>query len=387
VTLSLPLGDSGFETWVPSGSEPVVPEAGGFTSRTAYAAAHVVADPLADPSEAGAAIDWEATLAFRQHLWGLGLGVAEAMDTAQRGSGVGWATAKELIRQTAAEASGPAVYGAVTDQLDPEGHFDLDQITTAYVEQVAHIEDCGGNAILMSSRHLARTAETADDYARVYRQVISAASGKVMIHWLGPMFDPGLAGYWGTADPWKAAETVLGVVAAHAEKVSGVKLSMLDKELEMWFRQQLPEEVDMFTGDDLNFVDLILGDDTGHSEALLGVFDPIAPVAGAALQALDRGDTDGYRRLLEPTLPLARQLFSPPTHQYKTGVVFLAYICGFQDHFRMVAGAESGRSLPHLSRLLVLADHAGLIGDPDLATHRMRLILELGGVRPRGEHG
>ncbi|HVR77294.1 MAG TPA: dihydrodipicolinate synthase family protein [Acidimicrobiia bacterium] len=381
MTLSLPTGDGGFETWVPSGSEPVAPEDGGFTSRTAYAAAHVVADPLSDPSATGIAIDWEATLAFRRHLWCLGLGVAEAMDTAQRGSGVDWTAAKELIRQTAAEASGPAVYGAMTDQLDPGGHFDLDQITAAYVEQVSHIEDCGGDAILMSSRHLARAAKTADDYVRVYHQVIEAASGTLMIHWLGPMFDPGLAGYWGAADPWKAAETVRSIVAAHVGKVSGVKLSMLDMELEVWFRQQLPEEVGMFTGDDLNFVDLILGDDTSHSDALLGVFDPIAPVAATAIQALDRGDVDEYRRLLEPTLPLARLLFSPPTHQYKTGVVFLAYICGFQDHFRMLAGAESGRSIPHLSRLLVLADRAGLIGDPDLAAHRMRLILQLGGVR------
>lgn len=381
MTLSLPTGDGGFETWTPSRSEPIAPAAGGFTSRTAYAAAHVVADPLSAPSETGIAIDWEATLAFRRHLWGLGLGVAEAMDTAQRGSGVGWAAAKELIKQTAAEASGPTVYGAATDQLDPDGHFDLDRITAAYIEQVTHIEDCGGDPILMASRHLARAAENAGDYVRVYEEVIAAASGTVMIHWLGPMFDPGLAGYWGAADPWKAAETVRSIVAANAGKVSGVKLSMLDMELEVWFRQQLPEEVGMFTGDDLNFVDLILGDDTGHSDALLGVFDPIAPVAATAIQALDRGDVDDYRRLLEPTLPLARQLFSHPTYHYKTGVVFLAYICGFQDHFRMVAGAESGRSITHLSRLLVLADRAGLLGDPDLAAHRMRLVLELGGLR------
>lgn len=381
MTLSLPTGDGGFETWVPSGSDPTTPDPGGFTSRTAYAAAHVVADPLYDPSEDRIAIDWEATLAFRRHLWSLGFGVAEAMDTAQRGSGVGWDIARDLIRKTAAEASGPAVYGAATDQLEPGDHFDLDRIAAAYLEQVSHIEDCGGDAILMSSRHLADAADSADDYVRVYEQVLESVTGKVMIHWLGPMFDPGLAGYWGSADPWKAAETVRSIVAAHPGKVSGVKLSMLDRELEVWFRQQLPAGVGMFTGDDLNFVDLILGDETGHSDALLGVFDPIAPVAATAFQALDRGDVEGYRQLLEPTLPLARHLFSHPTYQYKTGVVFLAYICGLQDHFRMVAGAESGRSIPHLSRLLVLADRAGLIGDPELAAHRMRLILELGGVR------
>lgn len=379
--LSLPTGDGDFVSWTPNGGEPVAPEVGGFTSRTAYAAAHVVADPLAESSEGRPQVDWETTLSFRRHLWDLGFGVAEAMDTAQRGGGVGWETAKELIRRTAAEASGPAVYGAATDQLEPGARFGIDEIIGAYREQVSHIERCGGDAIIMASRHLAAVAEGPDDYARVYGEVIEDASRPVMIHWLGPMFDPALDGYWGSDDPGEAADTVLGIVAADPGKVAGVKLSMLDRAFEVEMRQNLPQGVRMLTGDDLNFVELILGDELGHSDALLGVFDPIAPVAAAALQALDRNDVDGYRRLLEPTLPLARHLFSPPTYHYKTGVVFLAYVGGFQHHFRMIAGAESGRSLPHLARLLMLADEAGLIGDPELAVHRMKPILELGGVR------
>ena len=378
--LSLPAGDGDFVSWAPSGREPVRPEAGGFTSRAAYAAAHVVADPLTESSDGRPRVDWEATLSFRRHLWDLGLGVAEAMDTAQRGGGVGWETARELIRRTAAEASGPAVYGAATDQLEPGARFGIDEIIDAYGEQVSHIEDCGGDAVIMASRHLAAVAEGPDDYLRVYGEVIGNASRRLLIHWLGPMFDPALDGYWGTDDASRAADTVLGIVAAHPEKVAGVKLSMLDRELEVEMRRNLPHGVRMLTGDDLNFVDLILGDDRGHSDALLGVFDPIAPVAAAALQALDRDDVDRYRRLLGPTLPLARHLFSPPTHHYKTGVVFLAYLGGLQDHFRMIAGAESGRSLTHLARLLMLADEAGLIGDPELAVHRMKPILELGGV-------
>jgi hypothetical protein len=378
--LSLPTGDGQLEDWAPSGVDPIVPEPGGFVSRVAFAAAHVVADPQLDTSEAGAHIDWEATLAFRRYLWGLGFGVAEAMDTAQRGSGVDWERARELIGRTAGEAAGPAVYGAATDQLQPGERFDLGEIASAYGEQVSFIEDCGGDPILMASRHLARSATDPEDYARVYDEVIAAATRPVMIHWLGPMFDPALEGYWGSRDPRQAAETVLAIVADHRGKIAGVKLSILDEDLEVELRQRLPNDVSMLTGDDLNFVDLILGDEAGHSDALLGVFDPIAPVAAAALQALDAHDVDRYRSLLEPTLPLAHHLFTRPTYEYKTGVVFLAYLCGFQDHFRMVAGAESGRSLAHLARLLVLADGAGLIRDPELAIHRMRLILEVGGV-------
>jgi hypothetical protein len=304
------------------------------------------------------------------------------MDTAQRGSGVGWESAKQLIRRTSEEAGNgrDVVYGASTDQLEPGLHHSLRRITDAYREQVSFIEENGGTAILMSSRHLATVATAPEEYAEVYHDVIDTAERPVMIHWLGEPFDPALAGYWGSDDTHEASETVLDVMASHPGMVSGLKLSLLDSNLEIELRGRLPNGVRMFTGDDWNFVDLILGDETGHSEALLGIFDPIAPVAATAFQALDNGDVDLYRSLLEPTLPLARHMFSAPTYNYKTGVVFLAYLNGYQSHFRMVAGAESARSLPHLARLIVLADEAGLLTEPDLAEHRMRLVLELGGI-------
>jgi hypothetical protein len=382
--LRLPTDDGDQISWSPSYRIPIEPAPGGFTSRTAYAAAHVVADPNRDQArDAEPPIDWETTLSFRRHLWSLGFGVAEAMDTAQRGSGVGWDTAKELIRRTATEArrlSGQAVYGAMTDQLEPGRRPTLMDIAQAYREQVAFIEAQGGNAILMCSRHLAVVASAPGDFTTVYDDVISAASRPVMIHWLGEAFDPDLAGYWGSPDSRQAASTVLALIKSHPGKVLGLKLSLLDADLEVDMRREMPDDTTMFTGDDLNFVDLILGDAAGHSDALLGVFDPIAPVAAAALQALDRGDAAAYRSLLEPTIPMARHLFSIPTFHYKTGVVFLAYLNGFQDNFRMVGGAESARSLPHLARLVVLADEAGLLARPDLAEQRMGLILDLGGA-------
>jgi len=379
--LTLPTGEGDFVAWAPSGDDPIAPEHGGFTSRVAYAAAHVIADPFLDPPTEGLPpIDWDATLLLRRHLWDLGFGVAEAMDTAQRGAGVEWETARELITRTAATASGPAVYGALTDQLASGGRFTLEQITDAYHEQVAFIEEHGGTAIVMASRHLASAAKSPEDYIRVYRDVIAEASRPVLIHWLGEAFDPALAGYWGSSDVEVAADIVLDVIADDQGKVSGLKLSVLDAGLEVRLRRRLPQGVAMFTGDDLDYVDLIQGDAEGHSDALLGILGPIAPVAATALQALDAGDIPRYRSLLEPTLALSRQLFSAPTFHYKTGVVFLAYVSGLQDHFRMVSGAEGARSLPHLARLLILADQARLIPDPELAVHRMRLILELGGV-------
>jgi len=379
--LLLPAGDGNLVAWSPSGAEPVKPDPGGFHSRVAYAAAHVIPDPLWNQAPgAPPTIDWEATLSVRRHLWDLGLGVAEAMDTAQRGAGLTWETARELIRRTALEAAGPAVYGAATDQLEPESEFSLEEITMAYQEQTGFIEGLGGQAILMASRHLAATAATPEEYVAVYDEVISAASGQVLIHWLGAAFDPSLAGYWGAADPRTAAETVLDLVTSHPGKVSGVKLSLLDAGLEVDLRRRLPKGVAMLTGDDLDFVDLILGDDQGHSDALLGILGPIAPAAAAAFQALDRDDVDRYRSLLEPTLALSRHMFSEPTYHYKTGIAFLAYLNGMQAHFRMVGGAESARSLPHLAELLVLADRARLITDPELAEARMRPVLALGGI-------
>jgi dihydrodipicolinate synthase/N-acetylneuraminate lyase len=379
--LRLPTGDGKLTAWSPSGTEPIIPSPGGFLSRVAYAAVHVVPDPLADPGPGRPpAIDWEATLSIRRHLWDLGLGVAEAMDTAQRGSGLAWETARELIRRTAAESGGSAVYGAVTDQLAPGGEYSPEEIIAAYREQVDFIEGLGGQAIMMASRHLASTAASPEEYVSVYREVISASSRQVLIHWLGEAFDPALAGYWGSKDPWTAAETVLELIASHPGKVAGVKLSLLDEGLEVDLRRRLPDGVTMLTGDDFNYVELILGDDQGHSDALLGILGPIAPAAAAAFQALDRGDREAYRSLLEPTVPLARHMFSEPTYHYKTGVSFLAYLTGLQSHFRMVGGAESARSLPHLAKILVLADRAGLITDPDLAIRRMRPLLALAGV-------
>lgn len=379
--LSLPTADGELVSWRPSGAPPHVPGPGGFHSRVAFAATHVVPDPRREPRPGQAPIiDWDATLAIRRHFWRLGLGVAEAMDTAQRGSGVAWDTARELIRRTAGAAEGPAVYGAGTDQLAADGDYSLAEITDAYREQVDYIEGLGGQAIVMASRNLASAARASEDYAAVYHEVISGSTRPVLVHWLGKAFDPALDAYWGAGDPWTAAETVLQLVESLPGRISGLKLSVLDADLEIDLRRRLPDGVSLFTGDDLNYVDLIQGDDSGHSDALLGVLGPIAPAAAVAFRALDRGDVAGYRSALEPTVPLAREIFSEPTYHYKTGVAFLAYLNGLQDHFRMVGGAESARSLPHLARILMLADTAGLIVDPDRAMRRMRPVLEMGGI-------
>jgi hypothetical protein len=382
-SLRLPAADGSLLDWRPSGKPPIEPQPGGFVSRAAYAAAHVVADPLADPADPSPAIDWEATLQFRRYLWSLGLGVAEAMDTAQRGMGLDWAAAKQLISASVGEAKDTGallVCGAGTDQLLPEPSVGLEDVLEAYQEQVAFVEGMGGRVMLMASRALAACAASTDDYLEVYGRVVGEASSPVMIHWLGEMFDPALAGYWGSEDPWKALETVLELIRQHPGRIDGVKISLLDDDLEVALRRGLPSGVRVYTGDDFNYVELILGDEEGHSDALLGAFDAIAPAAAAALQALDSGEVDRYRSILEPTLPLARHIFSAPTFNYKTGVVFLAYLNGHQTHFRMVRGAENSRSVPHLARVLVLADEAALLRDPDLAVHRMRLVLELAGV-------
>lgn len=382
-SLRLPAPDGILYEWRPSGRPPIEPEPGGFVSRVAYAAAHVVADPLGDPADPSPAIDWEATLQFRRYLWSLGLGVAEAMDTAQRGMGLDWAAAKRLIAASVGEAKNTGallVCGAATDQLVSGPNIGLEDVLEAYREQVAFVEGVGGRAILMASRALAGCAGSADDYLEVYGRVVSEATSPVMIHWLGEMFDPALAGYWGSEEPWKALETVLELVRQHPGRIDGVKISLLDDDLEAALRRGLPPRVRVYTGDDFNYVELILGDHEGHSDALLGAFDAIAPAAAAALQALDAGEPDRYRSILGPTLPLARHVFSAPTFNYKTGVVFLAYLNGHQTHFRMVSGAESARSVPHLARILVLADQARLLSDPELAVHRMRPVLELAGV-------
>ena len=352
------------------------PPPGPSTSRVAYAAAHVVPDP------SGASLDWDATLAFRRHLWSYGLGVAEAMDTAQRGMGLDWTATRELIERSSREAlssGGRIVCGAGTDQLPP-GPAALDAITAAYEEQLAVIEAADAVPVLMASRHLAAAAPGPDAYATVYGRLLSQVKRPVVLHWLGPMFDPALEGYWGSPDLDAATDALLALIGEHAAKIDGVKISLLDAGREIAFRRRLPPGVRLYTGDDFNYPELIRGDDAGYSDALLGVFDPIAPVAAAALRALDDGDTASYEELFAPTVPLARHLFEAPTYYYKTGVVFLAWLTGHQRSFRMVGGLENARSVPHMVRLFQLADAAGLFPDPGLAAHRMSAWLTVQGA-------
>jgi hypothetical protein len=338
-------------------------------NRIAYAAAHVVADPLADNDPwLSPAIDWERTMAFRHHLWDLGFGVAEAMDTAQRGMGLGWPEARELIERALKEAkSRPGALiacGAGTDHLAPGPDVTIDRIIAAYEEQIEAIEAHGGRIILMASRALAAAAGSPDDYARVYDRILSEVKEPVIIHWLGEMFDPALEGYWGAADHMAAMDVACGVIAAHADKVDGIKISLLSKEKEIVMRRRLPAGVRMYTGDDFNYAELIAGDEQGYSDALLGIFDAIAPAASAALGALGAGEEKTFFDLLDPTVPLSRHIFKAPTRFYKTGVVFMAHLNGHQAHFIMVGGQESARSLVHLAELFRLADAAGLLRDP-----------------------
>jgi hypothetical protein len=354
-------------------------------SRIAYAAVHVVADPLADADPwLDCAIDWDRTIAFRKHLWSLGLGVAEAMDTAQRGMGLDWPTSLELIRRSldaAKDVPGALIAsGAGTDHLEPSGNITIDQVIRAYEEQCGAIEKLGGRIVLMASRALAKAARSPDDYLKVYARILGAVREPVIIHWLGEMFDPALAGYWGDADHHKAMDVAVDVIAANAAKVDGVKVSLLDKDKEIAMRRRLPEGVRMYTGDDFNYAELIAGDNQGHSDALLGIFDAIAPAAAAALGALTRGNAQEFHDIFAPTVPLSRHVFRAPTRFYKTGVVFMAYLNGLQDHFVMVGGQESARSTLHLAELFRLADAAGLLADPDKAASRMRLVMATHGV-------
>ncbi|MDF6042570.1 dihydrodipicolinate synthase family protein [Streptomyces sp. JH14] len=356
-----------------------------LTSRTVFSAAHVVADPYADISPDGpAAVDWDATLAFRRHLWSHGLGVAEAMDTAQRGMGLDWAGAAELIRRSAAEAKtvgGRIACGVGTDQL-PAGPATLAGVKAAYEEQLSLVEESGAQAILMASRALAAAARGPEDYLETYAHLLRQASEPVVLHWLGPMFDPALEGYWGSTDLDAATDTFLKVIADHPDKVDGIKISLLDAEREIDVRRRLPDGVRCYTGDDFNYPELIAGDDRGFSHALLGIFDPLGPLAAHAVRVLDTGDVKGFRELLDPTVELSRHLFQAPTRFYKTGVVFLAWLAGHQDHFTMVGGLQSARSLPHLAKAYELADRLGLFPDPELAASRMRALLTVnGGVR------
>ncbi|TBB35127.1 dihydrodipicolinate synthase family protein [Rhizobium ruizarguesonis] len=353
--------------------------------RIAFAAAHVVADPLADNDPwLTQAIDWERTLAFRHRLWDLGLGVAEAMDTAQRGMGLGWPEARDLIRRALGEAAGRKdaliACGAGTDHLTPGPDVTIDTILRAYEEQIETVEAAGGRIILMASRALAAAAKGPDDYVRVYDRILRQVKEPVIIHWLGEMFDPALEGYWGNGDHIKAMSTCLEVIETHADKVDGIKISLLSKEKEVAMRRRLPKGVRMYTGDDFNYAELIAGDEEGHSDALLGIFDAIAPAASAALEALGRKSNHEFFDLLEPTVPLSRHIFKAPTRFYKTGVVFLAYLNGLQDHFVMVGGQQSTRSLTHLAELFRLADKARVLADPELAASRMQKVLAVHGV-------
>jgi hypothetical protein len=382
--IALP-GEGGHSTRYHLVGQPAQPVIGARFSRIAYAAAHVVADPLAmtDPWSRPV-VDWERTMAFRHHLWRLGFRIAEAMDTSQRGMGFDWANAQELIRRSVAEAKTVAgadlASGAGTDHLLPAAATTLDDVIAAYEEQFAFIEGLGGKAIMMASRALAAVARGPEDYAGVYDRILSQASGKVILHWLGDMFDPALKGYWGSHDFEAALDTVVAIIERHAGKVEGIKISLLDAGKEIALRDRLPDGVVMFTGDDFNYPELVAGDGQKHSHALLGIFDAIAPVANAALAKLADGDRAGYDALMAPTVPLSRKIFEAPTEYYKAGIVFMAWLNGHQDHFSMIGGMQSARGIRHYAEIFRLADQAGLLADPELATARMKSLCAVAGV-------
>jgi hypothetical protein len=384
-TLNLPRADGTLAAYTLRAPRAHPKRAARPFNRVAYAAAHVVADPLAtvDPW-LDVAIDWDATLAYRRHLWALGFGVAEAMDTAQRGSGLDWPTSHELIRRSieaACDIPGARLAsGAGTDHLAPEDADTVDDVIRAYEEQIAAIEALGGRVIVMASRALARVARGPGDYERVYDRILAQVRAPVILHWLGEMFDPALAGYWGDRDHDRAMATAIGIINAHAAKVDGVKISLLDKGKEIAMRRRLAPGVRMYTGDDFNYAELIAGDAHGHSDALLGIFDAIAPAASGALAELAAGNDAAFHEILAPTVPLSRHIFCAPTRFYKTGVVLLAWLNGHQSHFTLVGGQQSARSIAHLAGVFRLADAAGLIGDAELACARMRTLLAAHGV-------
>ncbi|MGF1653950.1 MAG: dihydrodipicolinate synthase family protein [Actinomycetales bacterium] len=355
---------------------------GGFSSRVAFAAAHVVADPLGgNVPGAAAAVDWDATLGVRRWLFSHGLGVAEAMDTAQRNMGLDWPAVQELVRRSAAQArelGARIVAGAGTDHLAQART--LDDVVTAYRRQVEAVEDAGSQVVVMASRHLAALARGPDDYLAVYDAVLSRVGGPVILHWLGEVFDPSLAGYWGSRDVTEATGTVLDLVRGHVRRIDGVKVSLLSAEHEVALRAALPAGVRLYTGDDFHYPELILGDGARHSDALLGAFAVVAPAAAAALAALDAGDHDAYDREMSPTVPLSRHVFEAPTSHYKVGIAFLSWLAGRQPGFTMLAGLQSARSVRHLCRAFELANAARLLPDPDLAARRMHAFLQVCGV-------
>lgn len=353
-------------------------------NRVAFAAAHVVADPFAESDPSGSpTIDWDRTLAFRSYLLDLGFGIAEAMDTSQRGMGLDWPKALELIGHSltsAGKRAGMIYSGCGTDQLPASAARSLDDVIGAYLNQLHAIQKLNGRIILMASRALVKVAKSPDDYVRVYSRVLAEADHPVILHWLGEMFDPALNGYWGSPDFTAAMETSLAVIDANLNKVDGIKISLLDDQKEIIMRRRLHPSVKMYSGDDFNYPDLIAGDSQGHSHALLGIFDAIAPAASSALAALAKGNTKAYAKLMAPTVPLSRLIFRAPTQYYKTGIVFLAWLNGHQDHFIMVGGAQSMRPLHYFTGIFRLADQAGLLSNPELAVKRMKQFLALYGA-------
>jgi len=386
-TLNLPTNNGGLEAYTIANSPLLLPD---FSTpprfnRVAYSAAHVVANPLADDDPwLDQSIDWERTIAFRNYLWDLGLGVAEAMDTAQRGMGLNWSGAQDLIRyslEAARMRPGALIAcGVGTDHLPVGRDVTVDDVIRAYEEQVEVVEKLGGRIILMASRALVAAAQSPEDYQRVYDRILRQTKEPVILHWLGEMFDPALKGYWGAEDHIAAMDVCVDIINSHADKVDGVKISLLSAEKEIIMRRRLATGVRMYTGDDFNYAELIAGDEHGYSHALLGIFDAIAPAASAALVQLGAGNEAGFHSILAPNVPLSRHIFKAPTRFYKTGVVFLAYLNGLQDHFMMLGGQQSARSLVHLAELFRLADNARVLRDPDLAVQRMRQVLAVGGI-------
>lgn len=380
--IRLPQADGTLKT-LSMKAEPIPADGADIAlNRTVYAAAHLVIDPFGtvDPYDASPRVDWDTTLAFRDHLYKLGFKVAEAMDTAQRGMGVDWPVARELIQRSlrhAAAVGGDLACGVGTDQLALGSNLTLAQIEAAYREQLEVVEAEGGRAILMCSRALARTAKGPDDYLALYGRLLDDISQPVILHWLGEMFDPALRGYWGSTDIAGALDTVARLIADNSDRIEGIKVSLLDAKWEIELRRRLPPGVKMYTGDDFNYAELIAGDEAGHSHALLGIFDPIAPVAAVALQALAAGDVARFRELLDPTVALSQEIFRAPTRHYKAGVVFLAWLNGHQDHFSMAAGAQAARGVAHYARVFELADACGVLADPELAVLRMRRYLSV----------
>ena len=384
LTIALPSEGGRLEPYRLKGPKAFRKPAKPFT-RVALAAAHVVADPLSTKEPwLEAAVDWEATIAYRRHLWSWGFGVAEAMDTAQRGMGLDWKNSLELIERSvkaSRDFKGALIAsGAGTDHLSGTAIHFLGDVIAAYEEQCAAVEKAGSRIILMASRALAASAKSPDDYATVYDRILGQVKQPVIIHWLGEMFDPALEGYWGKKDHYAAMDVCLDVISRNAARVDGIKISLLDKDKEIAMRRRLPKGVRMYTGDDFNFAELIEGDAQGYSDALLGIFDSIAPAASQALTLLSEKNPSGYHETLAPTVPLSRHIFKAPTRFYKTGVVFMAWLNGHQEHFTMVGGQQSARHVLHLAELFRLADAAGLLADPALACARMKQLLGVHGL-------